>query len=700
MLGLFRLLVIAIGSVLVLVSPAIAALDSVSGRQNGNLLTSIGIGGEPTQVAYSLANGFPIWYSDGTTVVSPDGPIPLKLQLCLDQTVQILGGGTFFPCFLEANPNAPVSFPNNFGPEAFWWAATAATTFTSSDGSLNSMAFTAGQEAAFGLGFGAFDGDQIAFNRIRLRITVPVPGIYRVTHPYGTFDYHVTAAGLRAINQTQDVGNLPPEAAGPPPSGNFTLALNDGVAPPEGFDPLAVDPLADPLAHDGVVDFLGKGIGPFLIVAVEPGGAPLPLVESVTGDLYLSDPGDVIHNELPITRGPVANTFSLELISLLPLVPDPVNEGEFLLVDPASVDFFLNGPEESQLVVVTDFQIMGKLFRDLPNQAPVAVDDFVGVRKGQSVDIDVVANDLMDGRNAFQPGVNEYTINPQALGLPTNPDDLLAEIKLARRMDLASGAKVQRFTNISTGRSFYGYDPPSVDFTGIDSFWYVVQDHGGLISAPALVQVLVEDLTLDKAEYRPRLGKWYIEGTSSYTTDNFVNLYGGPRTQFSPMPDVTTSASGQLAMRMTEAGIDYALVVDPLPASPVTSITLRLGGPSGDALMEIFFSGVHGPFNGTLSGTLTPAQSLFPFAEVIEAINAGNAYVRVDTSSRPLGELRGQLLQSVIAENVAVMPPVGEETMGRWVFEGKSTISPGLLPHVQAESRYKVLSPGRSLRFR
>jgi hypothetical protein len=132
----------------------------------------------------------------------------------------------------------------------------------------------------------------------------------------------------------------------------------------------------------------------------------------------------------------------------------------------------------------------------------------------------------------------------------------------------------------------------------------------------------------------------------------------------------------------------------------VTSITLRLGGPSGDALMEIFFSGVHGPFNGTLSGTLTSAQSLFPFAEVIKAINAGNAYVRVDTSSRPLGELQGRLLRSVIAENVAVLPPAGEETVGRWVFDGKSTLSPGLLPHVEAVSKFGVSTEPLPLRLR
>ena len=58
------------------------------------------------------ANGFPLWYQDqaGTT-----------LELCLD-TVSSAAGPL---CLLaQPNPNAPISFPDNFGAEAFWWSAT------------------------------------------------------------------------------------------------------------------------------------------------------------------------------------------------------------------------------------------------------------------------------------------------------------------------------------------------------------------------------------------------------------------------------------------------------------------------------------------------------------------------------------------------------------------------------------------------
>ena len=69
-----------------LVVPALSALDAVSGRQAGDppALTEILADGDPTQVGVSLANGFPVWYRD-----VPDG---LKLQLCLDTALEVTPG--------------------------------------------------------------------------------------------------------------------------------------------------------------------------------------------------------------------------------------------------------------------------------------------------------------------------------------------------------------------------------------------------------------------------------------------------------------------------------------------------------------------------------------------------------------------------------------------------------------------------------
>src|SRR5689334_12958693 len=77
--------------------PAAAALRSVSGVEVGGVLSEVNSGGPKQNVAYSLANGFPLWYQDAN---GPSG-VGLKLALCLDPSAQRLVGGTpttFFPC--------------------------------------------------------------------------------------------------------------------------------------------------------------------------------------------------------------------------------------------------------------------------------------------------------------------------------------------------------------------------------------------------------------------------------------------------------------------------------------------------------------------------------------------------------------------------------------------------------------------------
>ena len=184
--------VIALLLLLVPATHAFALLAAVSGKPaagNPNQLTEVLPGGDPDNVAVSLAHGFPLWYRDQNGV---------KLELCLDQPATTVTG-TVTPC-LTAEPFAgfPISFPTNFGSEAFWWNATAVGVFTSL---LNGVPATGGDilvvaalEASFGNALGnPEENQQVAFGRIRLRANVPVAGTYRLTHPYGTRDYVVTA---------------------------------------------------------------------------------------------------------------------------------------------------------------------------------------------------------------------------------------------------------------------------------------------------------------------------------------------------------------------------------------------------------------------------------------------------------------------------------------------------------------------------
>ena len=166
------------------------------------------------------ANGYPLWYEDSSG---------LRLGLCLDQ------GGL---CLLEnPNPGEPIEFPDNFGPEAFWWSAEAAMDGPNGEQLLLVLAL----ESAFGGEEEIEDGNQIAFGRVRFRArgNIPFGTEFTVTHPFGV-DV-VTADkddgnGLGEARMTEDIGCVTPC--------DFTLPLQSRIgpflrcvdpAPPAGF---------------------------------------------------------------------------------------------------------------------------------------------------------------------------------------------------------------------------------------------------------------------------------------------------------------------------------------------------------------------------------------------------------------------------------------------------------------------------------
>ncbi|MDO9079522.1 MAG: hypothetical protein Q7U44_01885 [Desulfuromonadales bacterium] len=204
----------------------------------------------------SAANGFPVWYEDTAG---------LRLELCLDQNGF---------CLLEVDPGLPVSFPGNFGPEAFWWDGAAVAANAGINGSL-----TMAMEAAF-VNEGPIDGDQVAFARIRILADVPVDGSYTVTHPFGVITFpNVTVAN--GINVTQDIGNF----VDPGPAGDYSIALGDD------------------LTQAGTVNSAGRSIGPFLVPANAAGEA-LPFVHS-GGNVYIALP-TALHR---VTGSPLGTNF-------------------------------------------------------------------------------------------------------------------------------------------------------------------------------------------------------------------------------------------------------------------------------------------------------------------------------------------------------------------------------------------------------
>ncbi len=134
------------------------------------------------EVGPTADNGYPAWYRDASG---------LTLRLCDDPA----SGCTMAEV---PNPNAPVSFPENYAGEAFYFAAAS-----------ESASYEAALEAAFVNGAAAV-GENIVFSRVRIRLDGLVTGeTYHITHPYGVLDL-VAQAGKDGgtINYTDDGGCL------------------------------------------------------------------------------------------------------------------------------------------------------------------------------------------------------------------------------------------------------------------------------------------------------------------------------------------------------------------------------------------------------------------------------------------------------------------------------------------------------------
>ncbi len=658
-----------------LVLPVQAALYSVSGLPSGEptVLSEIFGNGNPADVAVNLANGFSLWYQD-----EDDG---LKLQLCLDTALEVSPGVVVNPCEYEPPTAAPPSFPGNFGAEAIYWTAAALGNYVSSNGVTSSALLVLALEATGANEAALNDGNQATFSRIRIRVDVPVAGTYRVTHPYGTFDYNVTTLGGLLIDITQDFGLDVAQ--------NFLVAMNNGATP--------------------IVNADGATIGPLLLVPANPHGGAFNANNPAT---FAGGPITVAgatYIALPFAPNPADPTLPIEIFQPVTGSPFGTNYFRIELLDPPA-DFFLNQNASSQLVQFENFLMVGKVFNDADNAIPVAMDDFVATAMGKTTNIDVVINDT--DLTTFG---NAHGINPQGLAL-SDPTRLIAPFyytfpltgmpQLTATQVTTAGGSVRRVTSIPTGKTTFFYTPPAVDFAGIDSFQYVVQDSGGLISAPATVNITVESLQVDRADYRPRFGKWHLRGSSSDSTDNAVTLYAGPRAQLTPEQEVqilpvSSAARGNVALLVSDNAIDYRLNIDPLPDSTVTSAHIHVGaaGSNGPVIFSLYFSGFGVPFTGVLSGALTsfnlqaqPANGISSFNDAINAILSGQAYVNVHTTAFPAGEIRGQIQQSVIGS-----APVLD---GVWEFRGHSFASPGTLQSVNVESSNDVRHLGTPLRLR
>jgi len=140
------------------------------------------------------ATGFPFWFGDGGD--PGQGLEPVRLELCLDDQQDPL-------CPVVGDrprPDQPLSIPENFPDESFWWSGDAQI----QTGAGVRARLVLGQEAAFGgVGNVAVD-QQVAFSRLRIRIDGLPPGAdYHVTTPYGERDVQADDGGRVFVTEDQ-----------------------------------------------------------------------------------------------------------------------------------------------------------------------------------------------------------------------------------------------------------------------------------------------------------------------------------------------------------------------------------------------------------------------------------------------------------------------------------------------------------------
>lgn len=329
-----------------------------------------------------------------------------------------------------------------------------------------------------------------------------------------------------------------------------------------------------------------------------------------------------------------------------------------ILGSPNGTNFFrVDGPPGSNLggpgidFIQTDlFTVSGKVFTGAPagtaNTPPVAIPDAAATLKATPVMIDVLANDTF----------TDVPINPGSVAIT-------APVGGTAAMTVVDGRVKVTFT-------------PAPAFTGVGGFNYTVTGFAGMVSNTAAVAVTVEDLKVAKAEFRPKFLKWRISGTSSDVTANSIGIQSGPPTVNAtlsganevPNP-VVSPGTGTASVTVGDTGINFTLNVSGL--LNITSSHIHLGSPETNG--PVLFTLV-GPNVTSISGTLTAADlnlaAGVTFADAVNAILGGNAYVQVHTAVVPAGEVRGQLGPNRLVGSVPV------QANGTWVIDGKSPALP------------------------
>ena len=559
---------------------------------------------------YTAATGFfPQWYEDTNA---------LTLDLCLSNAVSANGP----LCTLLPNPGIfdplqPIVFPVNFPDESFYFTADANVVGQGID-----LLYISAIEAAFAAG-PPVPGDQVTFARIRIRadfdVTVPTPGVYRITHPFGVKEFSVDAPGRRVINDTVDIGIGAP--------GDFTGAL-------------------------------GGQIGPFLVAAAAPGGAPLPFIQGLdpetglsTGEEFIGDP-----NVLQFVTGGQNGVNEVRVERIANLGGAPTGD-----IDVASDQFFLSG----------------RVFVPGVTQTPtdVAVD-----RASYSRTVDPVTLAVTTRIDGF------------ATSTPT------AGVCFRETLDLVGGTDPCLITMTGDGAGqFYGQDP---DAPRVPPFIVVTATDTVAGTAPTTVaQALGDVVKVSRAEYQQNTGLLIVNATSSdEAAPPKLTVVGFDGATFTPVPGTIAEQRLQVDLGLgatapeppafvtvvsSGGGRDtepvQVVAVGAVNTPPVavddtattaedTPVTIPVLANDTDADGDVLaVTGVSGAVGGSASTdgatvTFTPALNFNgtgSFAYSISDGNGGTASANVTVTVTPVNDAPSAVNDSATtAANTAVTIPV------------------------------------------
>jgi hypothetical protein len=380
----------------------------------------------PTNLPSPPQNGFPAWYQDNAG---------LALDNCVPNAAELAAGLCLITADLLPNPAAAISFPDNYPDEAFFWNATNVMTLPGGRATL-----VLALEAAFGTG-NVVPGAQITFGRVRIVVDIPAPGgDYTVTHPFGQEVFSNVTAGRRAIFFTSDIGIGAP--------GDFTGALQSGV-------------------------------GPFLVAADAPGGAPLPLVTLLgSANSFLADPAIPVN----VTGSPFGTNYFQICGPGLPttpgLPPSCVRENLFTLMGKVHI-----GAIGSPLTVDR-----ATYARDI---APISahVDVFATAKSGPGAPVPALS--MGDVAGAGMPSVTMHgPLAPFGLyygqSVPIDPTAIPAEVIVTNTADVPPSSLTRKVVDVVTITGAT-YDPNS----GLLTITATSSDKGAppLIAPPSLTAV-------------------------------------------------------------------------------------------------------------------------------------------------------------------------------------------------------------------